>query len=189
MILTPVSIISGLHKLSYGRFPRPLFRLVAWAWPYRPQADAGVLIASAIYAAPDKFEGDEYGISGKLNGERISVSLRSYQTGRAGLMIGKLKNIPISAWGDYQLDKARRWLKRRAERQASTVVNNSNREIAVEGTRLAAELIAREFEPQRSAVPEFETQARYLAGRQAGSEFSDMITIEAKPRRSPRGIK
>lgn len=182
-----IAFICGMQKGIYGRFPRPVFRwFCSWWWPHRPTADAGVLVYQAVMAAPSKFKGDDEFIKGEMAGHIISVGMCDSNDGRARLCIGDQRNIPISAWGDFKLNQARRFLFKRASKTASINANAYNRERYVEGTRLAAKVLAdglREARPDlivetvENRLSDFQTQARYLQARAMECELKPLKTF------------
>ena len=175
---------SVIHKLCYGRMPRPLFRIFcSWWWPFRPEADAGVLIADAIFSLPDDFKVESWDnsrITGTLKNRSIKVNMRDSNEGYAELRVGDVANIPISAWGDFKLNQARRMLARAKSNTDTNRMTNENRQRYVEGTKLAAQLVTEaliEAKPEFivDRREEFETQAKYLTARKVDNTFSNML--------------
>ena len=189
MILIPLAGFSLGHKVIHGRIPRPIFRwFLGWWWPHRPAADAGALLADGIFAAPNNFKTGWESIEGKIGGKSISVSLRETQYGRAAVRVHNVRDVPISAWGDYRLNQARRWLEKRKKRKTGTARSIENEQRYIDGTRLTAQLLAEEF-GQRKALPiesenirDFDTAARFMELRYGSNDIDRMLTVEQKPR-------
>ncbi len=178
-----LAFLSLLTKLCEKRIPRPIFRwFLAPFWLYRPKADVGSLLAMAFDTNPENFKLSGYSddmISGTLGGQNFHANL--HVDGRANVTIGNVHSVPITAWGDSRLYNVVCKLRKNKRGEASASRNAGNKQRYIEGTRLAAQLLAKEVQASRpdvitvEVIGEFETKARYLQARRVDNFFSNML--------------